>query len=116
MASDGTRQLSSYIHQLSLAIESTNKTIDRVRGSRAAWPAPVSRCPGRDVKTEQALLSQSPQRARSAVPVVQQVQAAGPGGLVSPQPKLYALIAFLVAAFLGAQAAQFVRRRRQASA
>jgi len=116
MASDGTRQLSSYIHQLSLAIESTNKTIDRLRGSRGGVAGSLAGALAVNVKTEQALLSQFSQRARSAVPVVQQVQAAGPGGLVSPQPKLYALIAFLLAAFLGAQAAQFVRRRRQASA
>jgi capsular polysaccharide biosynthesis protein len=112
MASDGTRQIGSYIHQVSSAIVSTNRTIRRLSASGGRLSGSLAGALAVNVKSEQALLIQLSQRARSAVPIVQEVQTAGAGSLVSPQPKLYAFIAFLVAAFLGAQAAQWVRRRQ----
>jgi uncharacterized protein involved in exopolysaccharide biosynthesis len=64
----------------------------------------------------QALGTQSAELDAAGVPVIELLQSAGSGSEVAPRPKLYAIVAALVAAFCVTQLFVLTDRRRRSSA
>jgi glycosyltransferase involved in cell wall biosynthesis/capsular polysaccharide biosynthesis protein len=112
MASDARGQVGGYVHDLSTAISRTNASLVRLRTARSGLEVTLRNQLASNLKEEQSVLTALVRRQASAIPVIQQVQAAGLGSRVSPRPVLYAIVALLVAGLLAAQVVVLTERRR----
>lgn len=120
VARDNRRQLQAYISAVSAQLRSLDndyaQLAARLRKASAAKAAYIQGELGTLASQQQSLQNQVTQRATAGVPIIQLVRPAGSGSRVAPHPALYAVVGFLVAAFVGAELAIWDYRRRRSAA
>jgi capsular polysaccharide biosynthesis protein len=111
-ATEARGQLGRYVGDLLTAIRATNASLIQLRAAGGGPEVTLRNRLESNVTKEQSILTELVRREASAVPVIQQVQAAGLGSRVSPRPVLYAIVALLIAGLLAAQFVRLTERRR----
>jgi capsular polysaccharide biosynthesis protein len=120
LTKDTKHQIAAYTNSLTAQIQAVNhsyarlaKQLQTATGSQANV---IQGELGSLAGQQQSLRNQVTNRTAAGVPSIQLVQDAGAGSQVAPRPTLYAIVAFVVAAFVAAQLLALSERRRRAAA
>lgn len=120
LAKDTKHQIAAYANGLSAELAAVNNSYARLarqlQSTTGSQANVIQGELGSLASQQQSLRNQVTNRASAGVPSVQLVQDAGAGSQVAPKPTLYAIVAFVVAAFVATQLLALSERRRRASA